>query len=91
LTQLPQELSLYFPHLESINLNNNRLEDIYGTVDILSPIQTLFSLYINLVTEEEVDYVLKKLPNLQYLNGLGVDREELMAAASDVNEAAIMP
>lgn len=36
------------------------------------------------MTEEEVDYVLKKLPNLQYLNGLGVDREELMAAASDI-------
>ncbi|TNV84525.1 hypothetical protein FGO68_gene3771 [Halteria grandinella] len=89
LTHLPQGLSLCFPHLESINLNNNRLEDIYLTVDVLSPIPTLYSLYINLVTEEEVDYVLKKLPNLQYLNGLGVDREELMAAASDVNE--VMP
>jgi hypothetical protein len=29
------------------------------------------------VTEDEVDYVLKTLPGLQTLNGLGVDRDEL--------------
>jgi hypothetical protein len=28
-------------------------------------------------TEEEVEYILKKLPKLKYLNGLNVDRDEL--------------
>lgn len=50
-------------------------------MDVLSGCPQLHSLFINLVTEEEVDYVLKKLHALQFLNGLGVDREELQNAS----------
>jgi hypothetical protein len=46
-------------------------------VDLLASLPSLHTLYINLVTEDEVDYVLKTLPGLQTLNGLGVDRDEL--------------
>jgi hypothetical protein len=42
-------------------------------------------LFINLSREDEVDYVLKMLPKLQLLNGLGVDREEIV---NDQNETA---
>lgn len=42
-----------------LNINNNRIQDIYKTVDVLVNFKGLNSLYINLVTEEEVDYVLK--------------------------------
>jgi hypothetical protein len=47
--------------------------------------RSLKSLYINLVSEDEVDYVLKKLKNLSYLNGLGVDREELTNAIGETS------
>ena len=63
-----------------LNLNNNRITDVYKVIDCLVQFRSLKSLYINLVSEDEVDYVLKKLKNLSYLNGLGVDREELTNA-----------
>ena len=34
-------------------------------------------LFINLHEEEQVDYLLRSLPNLQYLNGLAVERDAL--------------
>jgi hypothetical protein len=37
-------------------------------------------LFISLSIEEEVDYVLKQLPDLEYLNGLPIDREEIEGA-----------
>ena len=52
------------PKLEILNLNNNQLEDIYQTIDILASFPHLKSLFINLAVEDEVDYVLKILPNL---------------------------
>ena len=36
----------------------------------------LKSLYINLQEEEQVDLIMRNLPNLEYLNGLPVDRDE---------------
>ena len=61
---------------------------MFQVVDTLENLRHLESLYINLVNEEEVDYVLRKLARLKYLNGLGVDREELLAAAS-IEESGI--
>ena len=36
----------------------------------------LLELRMNLYQEEEVDYILHKMPQLQILNGLPVDRED---------------
>jgi len=80
LTTLPEALAESLPDLESLNLNNNKLESVFATVDVLALFPRLINLFINLVTEEEVDYVLKQLPGLNFLNGLGVDREELEEA-----------
>ena len=52
-----------------MNLNNNNFEDLYSVIDVLSTFPHLKSLFINLALEQEVDYVLKMLPNLQFLNG----------------------
>lgn len=60
-----------------MNLNNNMLEDIFETIDVISEMPLLKSLYINLNKEEQVDYILKKMPILEQLNGLPVDRDEL--------------
>jgi hypothetical protein len=40
-------------------------------------------LFINLHEEEQVDYLLRSLPNLEYLNGLAVERDALF---NDENE-----
>lgn len=51
-------------------------------VQSLNSIPNLRSLYINLTIEEQVDYIMRSLPNLLYLNGLPVvDRESLEADA----------
>ena len=36
----------------------------------------LKSLYINLQEEEQVDLIMRNLPDLEYLNGLPVDRDD---------------
>jgi hypothetical protein len=83
LRELPESLPLVLPNLELINLNNNPLEDVIAVADILSGCPQLKSLFIALSVEEEVDYMLKKLPRLEYLNGLAIDREEIEGAGRE--------
>ena len=86
LRDLPDTLPLVLPNLEVIDLNNNPLEDVIAVADILAGCPQLKSLFIALSVEEEVDYVLKKLPRLEYLNGLGIDREEIEGAGRGATE-----
>jgi len=64
--------------LETLNVNGNQLKDVFQVVDSLCKCPSLRSLFINLSKEEQVDYVLQKLPLLEFLNGLAVDRNELL-------------
>ena len=80
LRELPESLPIVLPNLELINLNNNPLEEVLAVADVLSGCPKLKSLFIALSVEEEVDYVLKKLTRLEYLNGLAIDREEIEGA-----------
>ena len=84
LTEIPGNLGQLLPSLQIINLNNNPLSDIQSVVDILAEIPTLKSLFMSLTLEDEVDYVLKKLPKLEYLNGLAIDREEIEGAGREL-------
>lgn len=43
----------------------------------LATLPSLKSLYINLFEEEQVDLIMRYLPDLEFLNGLPVDREAL--------------
>ena len=43
----------------------------------------LVSLHINLHLEEEVDYLLRNLPDLRYLNGLPVEREAIFSGSEE--------
>ena len=40
-------------------------------------------LFISLTREDQVDFILRKLPRLEFLNGLAVDREELYSSQGD--------
>ena len=77
-------------NLEWLNINQNRIICIKTDVidkliknDTLKNNDRLESLFINLSREEEVEYILKKLPKLKYINGLIVDREELQLESKD--------
>jgi hypothetical protein len=59
------------------NLNGNPIDDIEGAVDSLSTMQQLKVLHINLHEEEQVDYLLRTLITLEFLNGLAVERDAL--------------
>ena len=86
LRELPESLPLVLPNLQLINLDNNPLEEVLAVADILSGCPQLKSLFIALSVEDEVDYLLKKLPRLEYLNGLAIDREEIESAGMGAAE-----
>ena len=56
-----------------------------GVVDSLSLIGPpgLKVVYISLTREDQVDFILRKLPKLEMLNGLAVDREELYSSGGE--------
>lgn len=54
----------------------NFFKNTYEVVDSLSSLPRLGSLSINLNEEEQVDYIMKKLPALEFLNGLEVERDD---------------
>jgi hypothetical protein len=58
-------------------LNGNPIDDIEAAVDSLQTMGNLKVLFINLHEEEQVDYLLRSLHSLEYLNGLAVEREAL--------------
>ena len=66
---LPNDLSM-LRGIESINLNNNLIKDVMGTAVALKSLPRLKALNINLNSEEEVDFLIRTLPNLEFLNGL---------------------
>jgi Leucine-rich repeat (LRR) protein len=73
---LPGDLSA-LSNLVEFNLNGNPIDDIEAAVDSLQTMGNLKELHINLHEEEQVDYLLRSLQQLEYLNGLAVEREAL--------------
>jgi len=59
-----------------------------GVVDTLKTMPKLKSLQINLHEEEQVDYLLRTLTDLQLLNGLAVEREALFNEDEEGEEEA---
>lgn len=50
---------------------------------------TLKVLFINLHEEEQVDYLLRTLSNLEFLNGLAVEREALFNDEEEEEENGV--
>jgi len=63
--------------VEEINLNGNPIDDLQTACDSLRTMPVLHSLYISLHEEEQVDYLLRVLGDLETLNGLPVERDAL--------------
>ena len=97
ISSIPPSFWEYVPRLESINLNNNQIpqEDEFfaEVVTELSKVGSqneeqdagLKSLFINLTHEQQVDLILRKLPKLEFLNGLAVDRDELYSSGNSLD------
>ena len=49
----------------------------------------LKSLYINLHEEEQVDYLLRNLQGLEFLNGLAVERDALFNEDEDQEQSQV--
>jgi len=58
-----------------LNLSGIQINDFEAAVQSLFTIPNLKSLYINLFEESQVDLIMRLLPELEFLNGLPVDRE----------------
>ena len=77
LQRLPCNLQM-LANLSELNLNGNPLEEMQLVVDALKTIgPNLTSLQINLFEEDQVDYLLRNLEQLEVLNGLKVERDAL--------------
>lgn len=63
------------PKLSVLNLNGNDLNPFEEAIDHLKLLVELRSLFLNLVEESQVDYVMRALPALEELNGLPVERD----------------
>ena len=74
--KLPDDLSSLTQIIE-FNVNGNPIDDLEAAVDSLATMPQLKVLHINLHEEEQVDYLLRTLSNLEYLNGLAVERDAL--------------
>ena len=73
---MPADLSKWHS-IANINLSNIQVEDFEACVHTLATLRNLKSLYINLFEESQVDQIMRILPDLEFLNGLPVDREAL--------------
>ncbi len=74
--RLPDDMSC-LTQVEDLNLNGNLIDDLLNAVDSLRTMPILRSLQINLHEEEQVDYLLRNLSELEMLNGLAVERDAL--------------
>lgn len=74
--ELPMDLS-GMQSLANLNLNGNQFNDFNKTVVALKSLPSLRSVYLNLYQEEQVDFIMRTLEKLDFLNGLKVERDIL--------------
>lgn len=85
-TELPRDLS-GMHRLANLNLNGNQFTDVRcldvtfikfnATVTSLRSLPSLRSVYLNLYQEDQVDFIMRTLEHLDFLNGLKVERDIL--------------
>jgi hypothetical protein len=80
--KLPNDLS-QLSQIEELNLTGNPIDNLQLAIESLVTMPVLHSLHINLHQEEEVDFLLRNLPELQMLNGLVVERDAIFSEEDD--------
>ena len=74
----PSGLQQVASHIEAIDLRDNQMCDLLYTIseEMIPIFPCLKDLKLNLYDEEHVDYIMKNMPHLEFLNGLPVERED---------------
>lgn len=73
---MPEDLS-ELRSVANLNLQNIVFDDFERSIQSIATMPVLRSLYVNLQTEDQVDLIMRILPQLEYLNGLPVDRDAI--------------
>ena len=73
-TQLPEDLS-QLKTISNLNLTGIQFDDFTSAIASIATMPALRSIYINLQEESQVDIIMSSLPELEYLNGIPVDRD----------------
>ena len=69
--------ALKLPTLLSLNISDNPIVNVRQVVNALAQLTpNLTDLQISLFTEEDVDFIIRKLTSLKYLNNIAVERNE---------------
>ena len=76
--KLPVDLS-GLTRVSDLNISGNPISCLAEAVESLLTMPALRTLQINLLLEDEVDYLLRQLPSLQYLNGIVVERDAIFS------------
>ena len=81
--QIAQDEEPFSSVVEALSLiGQNNVTGLDGS-SLSQGVGGLKVLFISLTREDQVDFILRKLPRLEFLNGLAVDREELYSSQGD--------
>ena len=72
--------------ITDLNISGNPIEDLAAVVESLQTMPRLENLQINLHLDEEVDYLLRQLPELKFLNGIVVERDAIFSEIASAEE-----
>lgn len=79
ITYIPGEkLSQVVPNIRELNINQNPFESHEQVVTALKHLPHLISLFMSLYEEASVHLIIQELPNLQFLNGIEIQRAEII-------------
>ncbi len=72
-----------------MNISGNPIEDLAAVIESLQTMPRLENLQINLHLEEEVDYLLRQLPELKILNNIPVERDAIYSETGSQSSARL--
>ena len=73
---LPHQTSIQLPNIISVNLSDNPIIAVQPCIDQLQSVMpNVTDLQISLYEEEDVDFIIGCMPQLEYLNNLPIERD----------------
>ncbi len=75
--------------ITDLNISGNPIEDLAAVIESLQMMPRLENLQINLHLEEEVDYLLRQLPELKILNNIPVERDAIYSESESQSSARL--
>lgn len=85
---LPDSIGEFLPNLKTLNLNEMNFVDFEDTIEKLSALTSLTRLNLQINEEAQVDIIVSGIPQLDYLNGLPIEKQTVDAVQieEDIDE-----